>query len=202
SSRPAVRSRLGPAVGVARPTVPVAAVSRVPGAWAMEPPVVFAPVFVATVIVPAEPAVMLWRAAPPVPPPAAFTLTRTAVAVALGVVMELPGLMVKSSAPAPLVLALMGMRLLPAPPTLAPRGTASPLARVIAPLPVDTGPVVSVPLVLVRLMAPAPVAVAVTVAPSVSVMNTPPVPEEAEMDPAVVRILVAAAPMPDAAPPV
>jgi len=80
--------------------------------------------------------------------------------------------------------------------------TASPLASVIAPLPVDMDPVVSVPLVLVTLMAPAPVAVAVTVAPSVSVMNTPPVPEEAEMDPAVVRILVATAPIPDAAPPV
>src|SRR5262249_4186921 len=56
---PAVPMPLAPEVGVARLTVPVAAVSKVPGAWVIETPVVFDPVFVATVIVPAEPAVML-----------------------------------------------------------------------------------------------------------------------------------------------
>src|SRR5882724_1499681 len=121
----------------------------------MEPPVVFAPIFVATVIVPPEPVETFWSAALPVPPTAAFTLIRTAVAVALVVVMELPGFIVKSSAPAPLVFALTVIRLLPAPPTLALSVTASPLASVIAPLPVDVGPAtVNGPVVVVSVVAP------------------------------------------------
>src|SRR5262250_447424 len=163
----------------------------------MEPPVALPPVFVPTLIVPPEPDVMLWSAAPPVPPAAAFTLTVTAVAVALLVVIEAPGRMVNPSAPAPLVLALIVMVTEPAPPTFAFRVTASPLDRVIAPLPVAIGVATeSVPVVLARVIGPAPVAVAVKLAPFVSVMKTPPEPAAAVMVSAVVRTGAPTAPMP------
>jgi len=125
---------------------------------------------------------MLWSAAPPVPPAAAFRLTATAVAVAFVVVMELPGFMVKLSAPAPSVLALIVTVPDPAPPTFALRVTASPLDSVIAPLPVDIGEAtVNVPAVLVSVMGPAPAAVALKLAPFDSVMKTPPEPATAVM---------------------
>ena len=85
-----------------------------------------------------------------------FTFTRTAFAVAFVVVIAPPGFMVKLSAPAPLVFALIVTVPEPAPPTLALRPTASPLASVIAPLPLEVGPAtVSVPAVLVTLICPA-----------------------------------------------
>ena len=60
-----------------------APVSRsVPAASLIDPPVALPPVFVATVIVPPDPVVMLRSAAPPVPPTAVFTFTRTAFAAA------------------------------------------------------------------------------------------------------------------------
>jgi len=78
---------------------------------------------------------------------------RAAVAVALVVVMELPGFIVKSSAPPPFVFVLIVIGPLPAPPTFAFSVTASPLDSVIAPLPVEVGPAtVSVPVVLVNAM--------------------------------------------------
>src|SRR6267378_620342 len=163
----------------------------------MEPPVALAPVFVDTVIVPHETDVKYWSEAPPVPPAAAFTLTRTALTVALVVVIALPGFIVKLSAPAPFVFVLIVTVPEVAPPTLAFRVTASPLARVMAPLPVEVGPATtSVPVVLVSVIGPAPVAVAVKLAPSVSVMNTPPEPAAAVIVAAVVRILAPAVPMP------
>lgn len=67
----------------------------------MEPPVVFPPVLVATVMVPPSPVVMLLRAAVPVPPPAAFTLIVTALELLSVVVIELPADMVKLLAPLP-----------------------------------------------------------------------------------------------------
>src|SRR4030095_1857755 len=87
---PAVPIPLAPVVGVARLTAPVPAVRRIPAPCVMEPPVVFAPVFVATVIVPPDPVDMSCSTAPPAPPVAAFTLIRTAVAVAFVVVSALP----------------------------------------------------------------------------------------------------------------
>src|SRR4029453_3226757 len=194
---------LHPVGGVARPTAPVPALRRLPAPCVMEPPVVFAPVFVATVIVTPDPVDMSCSTAPPAPPVAAFTLIRTAVAVAFVVVIELPGLIVKLSAPAPLVLALTVTRLLPAPPTLAFSVTASPLVSVIAPLPVDVGPAtVSVPVALVRLIAPAPVAVAGKAAPSVSVTKAPPEPVAAVMVPAEVSTLAPGEPIRAVAAPV
>src|SRR3990167_2103169 len=97
---PAGRIPQAPAAGVVRATVPAPAFSRVPALSVMEPPVALPPVFVATVIVPPEPIVMFPSAAPPVPPAPAFTLIPTAAAVALVVVIELPGFIVKLSAPA------------------------------------------------------------------------------------------------------
>src|SRR4029450_1869248 len=105
----------------------------------MEPPVVLPPALVATAMLPPEPTVILWRAAPPVPPAAPFTLMATAPAVALVGGVELPAPMGKLSAPAPLVLALMVTVPEVAPPTFALRATASPLDRGMAPLPVEIG---------------------------------------------------------------
>src|SRR6266545_5197286 len=118
-----------------------------------------------------EPPVVL----PPVPPPAAFTLMATAPAVAFVVVIEPPAPMVKLSAPAPLVLALMVTVPEVAPPTFTLRAIASPLDNVMAPLPVEIGvAMVSVPVVFVREIGPAPAADTLKVPPFVSVMNTPP----------------------------
>src|SRR5207237_7772396 len=119
-------------------------------------------VFVATVSVPPDPVVMLRKAAAPVPPAAAFTLIATAPAVALVVVIAPPAFIVKPCAPAPSVLALIVIRLLPAPPSFALSPTAPPLATVMGPLPVEVAAViVSVPVVLVRVVGrrPGPVAV-------------------------------------------
>src|SRR5262244_1892972 len=163
----------------------------------MEPPVVLPPALVATAMVPPDPTVTFWRAAPPVPPAAPFTLMATAPAVALVVVIEPPAPMVKLSEPAPLVLALMVTVPEVAPPTFALRTTASPLESVMAPLPVEIGvAMVSVPVVFVREIGPAPVVDTLKVAPFVSVMNTPPEPAAALIVPAVVRIGAPAAPMP------
>src|SRR5207247_6447130 len=99
-------------------------------------------------------------------------------------------------APAPLVFALIVTVPEPAPPTLAFSVTASPLDRVIAPLPVEIGvATVSVPVVLVRVMAPAPVAVALKLGPFDSVMKTPPEPAAAVIVSAAVRMGVPATPM-------
>src|SRR5207253_4113255 len=91
------------ALGVVRSTVPAPTFSKVAAVWVMEPPVVLPPVFVATVSVPPDPVVMLRKAAAPVPPAAALTLTPTAFAVALVVVIALPGLDRKSCAQVPSV---------------------------------------------------------------------------------------------------
>src|SRR5262249_36194436 len=143
---PAVPTPLVPAAGGTRLTVPAPAFRMVPGAWGMEPPVAFAPPVVATAVVPPQPTVTVSRGAPPGPPAAPFTLMATAPPVALVVVIEPPAPIVKLSAPALLVLALMVTVPEVAPPTFALRTTASPLESVMAPLPVEIGlAMVSVP---------------------------------------------------------
>ena len=81
----------------------------------------------------------------------------TALPVAFVVVIAPPAAIVKLSPPAPLVFVLDRDRATTAPPTLALSVIASPLASVIAPLPVEVAPaIVSVPVVLVRVIGPAP----------------------------------------------
>ncbi len=95
-------------------------------------------------------------AAPPVPPPAAFTLIATALRAVLPVLI-VPALCVKPVAPAPSVFALI--KIAPAPEVMsAPMSTRSWPDRVIVPAP----PAETVPLVL---SVPAPFSVTMMLPP-------------------------------------
>ena len=157
-----------------------------------------------TVIVPPVPVVMSRSAAPPVPALAVFTRIFTAFAPVEPVVIVPPAFCVKLSLPAAVVFALIAMSPVLALPSAAPSVIASALDSVSVPPPVTLAPAMfKVPAVLVSAMSPvAPVTLAVKLAPSLSVINIPPVPAAAVMVPAVVRMFAPLLPMPLAAPPV